>query len=134
MIPPKILKILREPLNFVHSWNCLARRVPRNESFIKAVNVALSAYSQRSRPDSSLPGEFRFQDLCYTWASWLIQAVVPLSALQEMGGQESIEMVRHYAHLAPNPLTEHVRKIDSLLGKSDTNTTQGGNQVGLKLA
>lgn len=42
-------------------------------------------------------------------------------------------MVRRYAHLAPNHLTEHARKIDSLLGESDTNTTQGGNQVGLKL-
>ncbi len=35
---------------------------------------------------------------------------------------------------APNHLTEHARKIDSLLGDNDTNTTQGVNQVGLKLA
>lgn len=78
--------------------------------------------------------DFRFHDLRHTWASWLIQSGVPLSALQEMGGWESIEMVRRYAHLAPNHLTEHARKIDSLLGDSDTNTTQGENQVGLKLA
>ncbi|WP_147195921.1 site-specific integrase [Pantoea sp. CCBC3-3-1] len=78
--------------------------------------------------------DFRFHDLRHTWASWLIQSGVPLSALQEMGGWESIEMVRRYAHLAPNHLTEHARKIDSLLGSDDTNTTQGGNQVGLKLA
>ena len=78
--------------------------------------------------------DFRFHDLRHSWASWLIQAGVPLSALQEMGGWESIEMVRRYAHLAPNHLTEHARKIDSLLGDHDTNTTQGGNQVGLKLA
>ncbi|MBD3698693.1 tyrosine-type recombinase/integrase [Enterobacter hormaechei] len=31
-------------------------------------------------------------------ASWLIQSGVPLSVLQEMGGWESIEMVRRYAH------------------------------------
>ncbi len=43
-------------------------------------------------------------------------------------------MVRRYAHLAPNHLTEHARKIDSLLGESDTNTTHRENQVGLKLA
>ena len=43
-------------------------------------------------------------------------------------------MARRYAHLAPNHLTEHARKIDSLLGSHDTNTTQGTNQVGLKLA
>ncbi len=42
-------------------------------------------------------------------------------------------MVRRYAHLAPNHLTEHARKIDAIW-RYDTNTTQGGNQVGLKLA
>lgn len=35
--------------------------------------------------------------------------------LQEMGGWESREMVRRYAHLAPNHLTEHARKIDDIL-------------------
>ena len=33
-------------------------------------------------------------------------------------------MVRRYAHLAPNHLTEHARKIGSLLASHDTNTTQ----------
>lgn len=78
--------------------------------------------------------DFRFHDLRHTWASWLIQSGVPLSVLQEMGGWESIEMVRRYAHLAPNHLTEHARKIDDIFGNYDTNTTQGGNQAGLKLA
>lgn len=55
--------------------------------------------------------DFRFHDLRHTWASWLVQAGVPLSALQEMGGWESIEMVRRYAHLSPNPLTEHAKKL-----------------------
>lgn len=31
-----------------------------------------------------------------------------------MGGRESIEMVRRYAHLAPNHLMEHARQIDSI--------------------
>lgn len=78
--------------------------------------------------------DFRFHDLRHTWASWLIQSGVPLSVLQEMGGWESIEMVRRYAHLAPNHLTEHARKIDEIFGVNDTNTTQGENQAGLKLA
>ncbi|ECF6027424.1 TPA: site-specific integrase [Salmonella enterica subsp. houtenae] len=60
--------------------------------------------------------DFRFHDLRHTWASWLIQSGVPLSVLQEMGGWESIEMVRRYAHLAPNHLTEHARKIDDIFG------------------
>lgn len=78
--------------------------------------------------------DFRFHDLRHTWASWLIQSGVPLSVLQEMGGWESIEMVRRYAHLAPNHLSEHARKIDAIFGNHDTNTTQGENQAGLKLA
>lgn len=78
--------------------------------------------------------DFRFHDLRQTQASGLIQAGVPLSALQEMGGWESIEMVRRYAHLATNHLTEHAREIDSLLGENDTNTTQRDNQAGVKLA
>ncbi|EPU3839107.1 site-specific integrase [Providencia stuartii] len=61
--------------------------------------------------------DFRFHDLRHTWASWLVQAGVPLSALQEMGGWESIEMVRRYAHLAPNHLTEHARRIDAIFGE-----------------
>ncbi len=65
--------------------------------------------------------DFRFHDLRHTWASWLVQAGVPLSALQEMGGWESIEMVQRYAHLAPNHLTEHARKLDGMIGLDVTN-------------
>lgn len=65
--------------------------------------------------------DFRFHDLRHTWASWLIQSGVPLSALQEMGGWESIEMVRRYAHLAPNHLTEHARQIDSIFDEDVPN-------------
>lgn len=59
---------------------------------------------------------FRFHDLRHTWASWLIQSGVPLSVLQEMGGWESVDMVRRYAHLAPNHLTEHAKQIDTIFG------------------
>lgn len=65
--------------------------------------------------------DFRFHDLRHTWASWLVQSGVPLSALQEMGGWESIEMVRRYAHLAPNHLTEHARQIDSIFNDAVPN-------------
>ncbi len=65
--------------------------------------------------------DFRFHDLRHTWASWLVQAGVPLSALQEMGGWESIEMVRRYAHLSPNHLTEHAKKLDGMIGINVTN-------------
>ncbi|MBW5852825.1 tyrosine-type recombinase/integrase [Yersinia enterocolitica] len=67
---------------------------------------------------------FRFHDLRHTWASWLVQAGVPLSILQEMGGWESIEMVRRYAHLAPNHLTEHAKQIDAIWGGNVPNMSQ----------
>ena len=75
--------------------------------------------------------DFRFHDLRHTWASWLIQSGVPLSALQEMGGWESIEMVRRYAHLAPNHLAEHAKKLDSLFGDYDTGGKTGWYETSL---
>lgn len=78
--------------------------------------------------------DFRFHDLRHTWASWLIQSGVPLSVLQEMGGWESIEMVRRYAHLAPNHLTEHAKQIDSIFGVDVPNVSHKGNQEDVKEA
>ncbi|HCD7251497.1 TPA: site-specific integrase [Citrobacter farmeri] len=72
--------------------------------------------------------DFRFHDLRHTWASWLIQSGVPLSVLQEMGGWESIEMVRRYAHLAPNHLTEHAKQIDSIFNDDVPNMSHAGNK------
>ncbi|WP_411899057.1 tyrosine-type recombinase/integrase, partial [Salmonella enterica] len=62
--------------------------------------------------------DLRFNDLRHTWESWVVQGSVPISVLQEMGGWETIETVRRYAHLAPNHLTEHARQIDSIFGTS----------------
>lgn len=72
--------------------------------------------------------DFRFHDLRHTWASWLIQSGVPLSVLQEMGGWESIEMVRRYAHLAPNHLTEHAKQIDSIFSDDVPNMSHLENK------
>ncbi len=78
--------------------------------------------------------DFRFHDLRHTWASWLIQSGVPLSVLQEMGGWESIEMVRRYAHLSPNHLTEHARKIDDIFGDNVPNMSHSGIMEDIKKA
>ncbi len=37
------------------------------------------------------------------------------------GRWESIEMVQRYAHLAPNHLVEHARRIDGAMGSNCTN-------------
>lgn len=50
--------------------------------------------------------DFSFHDLRHTWASWHVQAGTPLFILREMGGWETLEMVRKYAHLN----AEHLEK------------------------
>lgn len=68
--------------------------------------------------------DFRFHDLRHTWASWLIQSGVGLAELQEMGGWESAQMVRRYAHLAPLHLQQHAEKLDSMIGGCSTKIAQ----------
>jgi len=58
---------------------------------------------------------FRWHDLRHTWASWHMQHGTPLFALQEMGGWESPEMVRRYAHLAADHLSPYAERLPDLL-------------------
>ena len=55
--------------------------------------------------------DFRWHDLRHTWASWHAQAGTPLHVLQELGGWESVEMVRRYAHLSSDHLVEYVDRL-----------------------
>lgn len=48
----------------------------------------------------------RWHDLRHTWASWQVQAGVPLQVVKELGGWASYSMVLRYSHLSP----EHLRK------------------------
>ena len=57
---------------------------------------------------------FRWHDLRHTWASWHVQAGTPLHVLQELGGWESVEMVRRYAHLSTAHLAEYVDRVSSV--------------------
>jgi len=66
--------------------------------------------------------DFRWHDLRHTWASWLTQNGVPLNVIQEMGAWESAEMVRRYAHLAPEQFAQHAGIVDKVL--NGTNLTQ----------
>jgi integrase len=65
---------------------------------------------------------FRWHDLRHTWASWLTQQGVPLNVIQEMGAWESSDMVRRYAHLAPEQFAKHARVVDDML--NGTNLAQ----------
>lgn len=73
---------------------------------------------------------FRWHDLRHTWASWHVQNGTPLFALQEMGGWESPEMVRRYAHLAADHLAPYAERLVTLTDSSaeiqGTNLSQPG--------
>ena len=58
---------------------------------------------------------FRWHDLRHTWASWLAQQGTPMNVLQELGGWESQEMVRRYAHLSKPQLMQHAELISNVL-------------------
>ena len=57
---------------------------------------------------------FRWHDLRHSWASWHVQAGTPLHVLQELGGWESVEMVRKYAHFSSEHLAEYVDRLSGL--------------------
>lgn len=53
----------------------------------------------------------RFHDLRHTWASWHVQAGTPLFALKELGGWETLEMVKKYAHLGADHLASYANNV-----------------------
>jgi integrase len=59
--------------------------------------------------------DFRWYDLRHTWASWHVQNGTPLNVLQELGGWESPQMVRRYAHFAAQHLAAYVSKLPRLI-------------------
>lgn len=59
--------------------------------------------------------DFRWHDLRHTWASWLAQQGTPMNVLQELGGWESQEMVRRYAHLSKPQLLQHAELVANVL-------------------
>ncbi len=64
--------------------------------------------------------EFRWHDLRHTWASWHVQNGTPQSVLQELGGWESVEMVRRYAHLGQEHLADYADSMCQSWHKSGT--------------
>ncbi len=71
--------------------------------------------------------DFRWHDLRHTWASWHVQNGTPLFALQELGGWESSEMVRRYAHLS----AEHLAPYAERLCLSSVQSAEGEPPLGI---
>jgi beta-glucosidase/6-phospho-beta-glucosidase/beta-galactosidase len=61
-----------------------------------------------------------------------VQAGTPLHVLQELGGWESVEMVRKYAHLSSEHLIDYVDRVSIL--KLVTSSTEEGVTFGLRAA
>jgi integrase len=78
--------------------------------------------------------DFRWHDLRHTWASWHVQNGTPLFALQELGGWESPDMVRRYAHLSAEHLAPYADRLCALRVVDDpadgTFTAQAVNEKG----
>ena len=54
---------------------------------------------------------FRFHDCRHHFASKLVMAGVPLTAVRDLLGHASIDMTMKYAHLAPDTLAQAVEKL-----------------------
>jgi Phage integrase family len=72
--------------------------------------------------------EFRWHDLRLTWASCHVQQGTSLFALQELGGWESREMVRRYAHLNADHLAhQNQQHVQGALAKLDGRIVVGSS-------
>jgi site-specific recombinase XerD len=65
--------------------------------------------------------DFRWHDLRHTWATWHVQAGTSLQVLQKLGGWESVEMVRRYAHFSSEHLAGYVERFFGLHLVNDYN-------------
>jgi site-specific recombinase XerD len=50
----------------------------------------------------------------HTWATWHVTNGTPLHVLQELGGWESVEIVRRYAHFSNEHLAGYVERFSDL--------------------
>ncbi|WP_445496643.1 tyrosine-type recombinase/integrase [Photorhabdus sp. SF281] len=121
-------KVLRDQIGNHNRWVFVHTKAAKRPDGTETSKVRKMRVDNNTAWNSALKRagieNFRFHDLRHTWASWLVQSGVPLSILQEMGGWESIEMVRRYAHLAPNHLTEHAKQIDAVFDACVPNSAQ----------
>lgn len=56
-----------------------------------------------------------FHSLRHTFASWLVQAGVPLYTVQKLMGHKTITMTQRYAHLAPDQGAEAARVLSNVV-------------------
>ncbi|WP_229259985.1 tyrosine-type recombinase/integrase [Duganella aquatilis] len=77
------------------------------------VSISTSVW-KRALADAGIE-DFRWHDLRHTWASWHVQNGTPLNVLQELGGWESSEMVRRYAHFSAGHLVAYAERLPKVI-------------------
>ncbi|MBF0462869.1 MAG: site-specific integrase [Magnetococcales bacterium] len=110
----KVKKALAIPLNTT-AIEILRNQVGQHPRFVFTFrgSPVLRANNSAWRNGLKKAGieDFRWHDLRHTWASWHVQNGTPLNVLQELGGWESVEMVRRYAHLGGQHLAKYAELV-----------------------
>ena len=110
----KARKAIGVPLN-EEAMSVLRAQLGQHEDFVFTYEgepvMQVNTKAWRAAVRAAGLKDFRWHDLRHTWASWHVQAGTPLNVVQELGGWESAEMVRRYAHLGATHLLEHAERI-----------------------
>lgn len=107
-MPPEALRIARRRIPWQISPSLLRKRF------------------DAARLAAGLP-HVRWHDLRHTFASWLVQAGQPLTAVRDLLGHSSLAVTNRYAHLAPAHLAAAAASLPSLRGKGGENQPTHGD-------
>ncbi|NLZ11108.1 MAG: site-specific integrase, partial [Alcaligenaceae bacterium] len=106
-----------------------ARAVPLNDEAVAIIRRRIGThltyvFTRNGRPQPQIDpkmfkracekagiDDFHFHDLRHTWASWHVQAGTPLFVLKELGGWETLEMVKKYAHMDAGHLAQFASAV-----------------------
>lgn len=91
----------------------VSRLAVANSTRFKQVNI----YAWRKTLKRTGIENFRWHDLRHTRASWHVQRGTPLHVLQEMGGWETVQMAKRYAHFGAEHLSGYAESFTGPSGK-----------------